>query len=69
MNGIHKQHMLMDQFKRLFPNMANDIASWGVGDDNAIRFNMEDKSMLVFTYVSDNEWRLETLKAYAKRKE
>ena len=61
--------MLLENFKRLFPNLANDIASWGVGDDNAIRMNMEDKRMFVFTYISDNEWTLETLKAYAKRKE
>lgn len=69
MVGPHKQHQLLESFKRLCPNLANDIVGWGVGDTNALRINLEDKRMFVFTYVSDDEWSLETLKAYAKRKE
>lgn len=67
--GPKKQHELLEDFKRLCPNLANDIAGWGVGEENAIRINLEDKRMFVFTYNSDDEWSLETLKKYAKRKE
>lgn len=67
--GPNKTHRVLDEFKRLFPKRAENIVSWGVGGDNCIRLNLEDYTMLVFTYVSDKEWSLETLKNYAKRME
>lgn len=59
-----KHEMIYEKFREIFPKA--EIKTWVVNGPNGIQVDLLDGSILIFTYVSDEEWGLETIKLYVK---
>lgn len=52
---------LFDIFKMLFGAHLGDIDTWFPNGKNSIRVRLTIHKEVIFTYVNDKKWRLETV--------
>lgn len=54
------------RFKQVFPYWAADIVKWTPNKDGSMRIELTEKRFLIFTYVDDPTWKLETVRMHKK---
>lgn len=60
----HKE--VYKEFERLFPQLFEHAEVWFPTGRHCIRVKMVDKSEIIFTFVKDADWRLETVSSFVK---
>lgn len=53
---------VLSRFQTYFPGLYGDIDLWFQNGKHSIRVRLKDRRELIFTYHSDSDWRLQTLK-------
>jgi len=51
-------------FEKMFPSLAAGVTHYGPLDTKTIRMETTAHVYLVFTYIAENEWSLQTMKQY-----
>lgn len=62
---IHNE--VYKKFTSLFPEYAgNKVDCWFPNGKNSVRVRHKDKREFIFTYMSEKDWKLETLDSHIK---
>lgn len=57
---------ILDYFKQLFPQYADQMTGWSPNGKNTIKIRLNGRQDFMFTYISKNNWRFETAGSYSK---
>lgn len=60
------QRDVLKQFQRIFHPAKDSVTEWAPNGKNSVRVTLRDGSKFAFTYVSDDEWRLETVRSFIR---
>lgn len=62
----HKK--VFECFNRMFPGWRGSIEAWFPYGNSMIKIRLNNKMEFIFTYFSENNWKLETLDRFSERR-
>lgn len=62
----HKK--VFEYFNRMFPGWRGSTEAWFPYGNSMIKIRLNNKMEFIFTYFSENNWKLETLDRFSERR-